>query len=347
VAIVRENGRLRVARERVDSRERGEQRLAELRARPDVVAADFDAPVHQVDVPGPDPRRSEQWALDRVQFEPTWTETPGSDATGITVGIIDSGVRATHEELNDGRVLAGCDFVDPNGGDGTNDENGHGTFVSGIVAAETQNSLGISAAAPGAKILPARVLGADGKGLFSDVDAAVIWAADNGADVINLSLGASSAPSTTQEAIQYAVGQGVVVVASAGNCGHPGPGCQGSVTSYPAAFNETIAVAAMAQDDTIASFSSYGSYVDLAGPGVAIVSAYGTGNSAYNELSGTSFSSPYAAAAAAILRAVCPAASPAQIQSRLQVTAEDLGTAGRDDFFGWGLIRPDEAVKTC
>ena len=262
-------------------------------------------------------------------------------------------MRATHEDLNDGRVLAGCDFSNPSGGDGTNDENGHGTFVAGVIGAENHNSLGITGAAPGVHLLPVRVLDINGSGSYSAVEAGIMWATDHGANVLNMSLGGTASSSALQTAIQYAVDHGVTVVMAAGNCAVAVTGScpTGNPTMYPAAYSSSIsgaiAVGATTSTDTVASFSSHGTYVDLAAPGVGIVSTWGSADTAYAQGDGTSFASPYAAAAAAILRAVCPADTPAQVRTRLEATAQDLGTAGRDDFFGAGLVRPDLAVAAC
>ncbi|HZP31255.1 MAG TPA: S8 family serine peptidase, partial [Acidimicrobiia bacterium] len=229
---------------------------------------------------------------------------------------------------------------------------GHGTFVAGIIAAAADNSVGISGAAPGVHVLPVRVLDATGSGYYSQIIDGITWATDNGANVVNLSLGGTYDSSLLQDAVQYAVDHGVAVVMAAGNCGSGGSGC-GSVNPpmYPASYSTTIsgaiAVGATTSSNTIASFSSYGSYVDLAAPGVGIESTWGLSDTAYASLNGTSFASPYAAAAVAILREVCPADTPAQLRARLEATAQDLGAPGRDVYFGAGLVRPDLAVGAC
>jgi subtilisin family serine protease len=351
VALVRHNGRLRVERHLAGSRAGARALARQLRSQSGVVEADVDQPVHLQDV-GPDPLRSGQWALDRIPYEATWSATPGGDGTGVTVAVVDTGVRRTHQDLDDGRVLTGCDFSDPNGGDGGNDQNGHGTFVAGIIAAEPDNAVGISGAAPGVHVQPVRVLDASGSGYYSQIVEGITWATDNGANVINLSLGGTAASTLLQAAVQYAVDHGVTVVMAAGNCANNVASC-GSVNPpmYPAAYAASIpgaiAVGATTQSDGIASFSSHGGYVDLAAPGVSIESTEGTGDTTFAVGNGTSFASPYVAAAAAILREVCPSDTPAQLRSRLEATAQDLGAPGRDDWFGTGLVRPDLAVAAC
>jgi subtilisin family serine protease len=350
VALVQQQGRLRVERYTAGSAAGARTLARQLRSRSGVVAADVDQPVH---VQTAD-YRPDQWALDRIPYEATWTATPGGDGTGVTVAVVDTGVNRAHEDLNDGRVLDGCDFSDPNGGDGGNDQNGHGTFVAGIIAAIPGDGAGISGAAPGAHILPVRVLDASGGGWYSQIIDGITWATDHGANVINLSLGGTAPSSLLQGAVQYAVDHGVTVVMAAGNCRAGGTlqcGFTTNPTMYPAAYAPSIpgavAVGATAQGDTIAPFSSSGAYVGLAAPGVGIASTWGLGNAEYFEGDGTSFASPYAAAAAAILRQACPSDTPAQIVSRLQASAEDLGAPGPDDDFGAGLVRPDQAVTAC
>src|SRR4051812_49168670 len=173
-----------------------------------------------------DPMRPSQWALDRVSFEATWPLTRGY---GIKVAVVDTGVRADHEDLG-ANVLPGKDFVQ-SGGNGWNDQNGHGTHVAGIIAAAANNMKGIAGGAPGVKILPVRVLDANGSGNASSVTDGVIWAADQGARVINLSLGGTTPSAGTREAIKYANSKGAIVLAAAGN------GAQtGNTPIYPAAF---------------------------------------------------------------------------------------------------------------
>ena len=145
------------------------------------------------------------------------------------------------------------------GAGGTTDANGHGTHVAGIIGAKTNNATGIAGAAPGVKILPVQVLCGDGNGVTSDVANGIIWAANNGADAINLSLGGSGQSQAERSAIQYAALQGAVVVASAGNTGNSGNGA-----SYPGAFPEVIAVAALLNNNAKANYSTVDSYVDIA-----------------------------------------------------------------------------------
>ena len=295
-----------------------------------VVGLDLDEPVRALGTV--DPFRTRQWALDATSFERSW---PTTDGSGVVVAVVDSGVQADHEDLA-GTVLDGWDAIANRAG-GTSDPHGHGTHVSGIIAAVAGNGKGIAGAAPGVRILPVRVLSASGSGSRSDVLEGIIWAADHGADVINLSIGGSGGNSTYQSAISYAVDKGAVVVASAGNEAQ-----RGNAPSYPAAFPEAIAVASITSSGARSSFSNYGSYVDIAAPGSSV---HSTTPSGYESWSGTSMAAPYVSAAAALVAARYPQLSPAQVRDLLERSADDLGDPGRDDFFGAGLVDPAGALS--
>jgi len=279
-----------------------------------------------------DPYRPQQWALDRTSFEAAWSTTRGA---GVVVAVIDTGVRGDHQDLAP-VLLPGIDYVNP-GGDGKADPNGHGTHVAGIIAAQANNGVGVAGGAPDVRILPVRVLGANGTGFSSDVAAGIIWAADHGARVINLSLGSTSPHAGTQAAIQYALSKGALVFAAAGNNG-------GAVTTYPAAFPEAVAVASIDSNGARSSFSNFGAWVDLAAPGGGIVSTYGSSATAYGGMSGTSMATPYAAATAALVVAANPAASAASVRANVEAAADDAGPAGHDVEYGHGVIDPRDAV---
>ena len=210
----------------------------------------------------------QQWPLDQTSFESTW---PTTDGTGVVVAVVDTGVRGDHEDLA-GVVLPGLDLVD--GGDGRIDPNGHGTHVAGVIAAATQNGRGVSGAAPGVRILPVRVLAADGSGQSSDVAAGIVWAVDHGARVVNLSLGGTAPSDGMRDAITYTNANGVLVVAAGGN-----GGAGANEPTYPAAYDAAIAVAAV--DAYLPGHRSRVRAVTstCAAPGVGVVSTY---NSAVN-----------------------------------------------------------------
>jgi subtilisin family serine protease len=285
-----------------------------------------------------DPAVVHQWWLTRMRAPALWSAAPSG---GATVAVVDSGVEATHEDLA-GAVLPGTDLVDTSG-DGSLDEHGHGTHVAGIVGALTGNAIGVASLAPGTKILPVRVLDADGAGWDSDVAAGIVYAVDHGAEVVNLSLGGpASGPSA--DAVRYAVEHDVLVVAAAGN-----GRTTGNPVSYPAAYPDVLAVAASDTEDRTAAFSSTGPYVDITAPGDMIASTYPE-PTGYVFLSGTSMASPVVAAAAAVVRAARPDLTAAEVAALLQSTATDLAAPGRDDESGTGLVDPVGAlcsVVTC
>jgi type VII secretion-associated serine protease mycosin len=298
----------------------------------DVLSLETETPVQALGTN--DPLRAEQWALDKTSFQATWTTTEG---TGVIIAVVDSGVRADHEDLN-GMVLPGIDLV--SGGDGRTDPNGHGTHVAGIIAAQAGNARGIAGAAPDVRILPVRVLGADGSGQSSNVAAGIVWAADRGARVINISLGGSSPSDGMLDAMNYAIAKGAVVVAAAGN-----NGTTGNQPVYPAAYGPAIAVGAVEANLMHASFSSTGSYIDLSAPGADIVSTWSSTPNAYARMGGTSMAAPFVSASAALLIAANPGQTAVQARAALEQTASDLGAAGRDDVYGFGLVDPRAAVN--
>ncbi|MDG2114931.1 MAG: S8 family serine peptidase [Actinomycetota bacterium] len=299
---------------------------------PDVVAME---PIGSVHAFVNDSYRSNQWALDRLSFEASWAT---ADGTGVVVAVVDTGIRATHEDLV-GKVLPGADFISP-GGDGTLADHYHGSHVAGIIGAHANNGVGIAGGAPGVQILPIRALDGSGTGTTAGVASAIIWAVDNGADVVNLSLGSSSDSSVIRAAVDHAEANDVVVVAAAGNAGH-----LGNPVTYPAAIPEVLAVSATESNNNRAYFSNHGTWIDVAAPGSGIYSLHGDGDLVYASSSGTSMASPYVAAAAALVKASSPSLTAAQIRDVLTTTAIDLGPEGKDDDYGDGLVDPLAAVE--
>ena len=304
------------------------------------VGVELDAVATASEVPtGSDTYRSQQWDFSKISVATAWTKSTGA---GVVVAVLDTGVDAKHPDLA-GNLVAGYDAVANTGG-ATTDPNGHGTHVAGTIAAVTGNGTGISAIAPAAKIMPVRVLGSNGSGYMSDTAEGIIWAADHGAKVINMSLGSTSKVTAVSNAIAYARGKGVVVVAAAGN-----ERAQGSPTSYPGADAGVIGVAATDSADRVASYSNAGSYVDVAAPGSGILSTYPTalgGRTGYASMNGTSMASPHVAAVAALLKAYQQSLTPDQVESALTSSAVDLGPAGRDNDFGAGRIDAAAALAT-
>jgi len=304
----------------------------------DLVAVEPDSivTVDAMDPNDPEFAANHQYALPTVGFVATWDPnfSGPQSGDGQMVAVLDTGVDNTHEDLDDGRVQNGISII---GDSPTADQNGHGTFVAGIIAAETDNMKAVAGAAPAATILPVKVLDADGRGFTAEVAQGVIWAANNGATIINLSLGGPTPSQALQQAVEHAVfTRDVPVISSSGNthkCGAP---------SYPGAFPEVLAVGATDSNNQWASFSTTGPYVDIAAPGVGIVSTLPVDTTATR--SGTSFSAPFAAAAAAIVRATHPGFDVNNVYLRLVTTATDLGPPGWDPHFGFGLLNVQAAA---
>lgn len=274
-----------------------------------------------------------QWHLSKILAPTAWDTTTGSSAQPIAV--IDSGVRASHPDLA-GKVLAGYDFV-ANDND-ANDENGHGTAVAGTVSPASNNLVGVCGVAWSNPILPVRVLDANGSGSYSAIANGIIYAADNGAKVINLSLGGTSSSRALQDAINYAWNKQCVLVAAAGNNGS-------NVAFYPAACSNVVAVSATNISDTRPSWSNFGSYVDVSAPGVDILSVYGSDQ--YAAWNGTSFSSPVASGVVALMAAAKPTLTNAQLVDILIKNSDDIGTAGYDVYYGNGRVNASRAVTAA
>ena len=280
-------------------------------AEPDFVAKKTELPN--------DPYYPSQWGLPKIKAEGGWNITHGADSA--PVAILDTGIDDSHPDLS-GKVIKRANFTtDPD-----SDGNGHGTHVAGIVAATTNNSLGVSSLGYDSKLYSVKVLNNNGSGYYSWIANGVIWAADNGARVINLSLGGSSDSTLLRDAINYAWGKGVVIAAAAGNSNN-------SSRLYPAYYTNSIAVAATDSLDNKASFSSYGSWVDLAAPGVSILSTY-KGDYAY--LSGTSMATPFVSALSGLVFANNPSFTNLDVRGKIEVTAEKIAKTG--SYWTYGRI---------
>ncbi|MEU5461413.1 type VII secretion-associated serine protease mycosin [Streptomyces althioticus] len=295
--------------------------------------------------------RDRQWALDALHTDQVWTTTRGA---GVTVAVLDTGVEADHPDL-DGNVLEGKDLVGFGAREGDEAWARHGTAMAGIIAGHGHgpgNGDGVLGVAPEAKILPVRVILEDkdparakarstrGNALAEGIR----WAADHGADVINLSLGDDSASAHPEEgedeAIQYALRKGVVVVASAGNGGE-----KGDRISYPAAYPGVIAATAVDRYGTRAPFSTRRWYATVSAPGVDVIIA--DPDHKYYEGWGTSAAAAFVSGAVALVKAAHPDLTPAQIKRLLEDTARNAPAAGRDDSRGFGFIDPAAAIEAA
>lgn len=271
-----------------------------------------------------DPLFGQQYAHKRIKSELAWNKQRGNP--NVVIAIIDTGVDLRHPDLA-AKMTNGFDFVD-NDND-PSDQDGHGTHCAGIAAGIGNNGVGIAGLALNCRIMPVRVLGSFG-GTAEWVANGITYAANNGAKVLNLSLGSSGASTMIHDAIKGAVARGAVVVAAAGNNG---------VTSkfYPAGFPETIAVASTDQSDARSGFSNYGSdWVDVAAPGSGILSTLPGG---YGNLSGTSMAAPYVAGLAGLVFSSYPGASNTTIRARIESTCDPVG-----DFVAFGRINADRAI---
>jgi len=276
-----------------------------------------------------DPSYGSSWALPKIQAPAAWDSANGS---GVTIAILDTGVDSSHPDLA-ANIVPGWNIYDNNSN--TADVYGHGTAVAGTAAMVGNNSAGSAGVAWGARIMPVRISQPDGYAYWSTIAQGVNWAADNGAKVVNISYGVSGS-STVQSAAQYLRNKGGVVVVSAGNT---------SALDSTAAHDSLLTVAATDSNDARASFSTYGSFVDVAAPGVGIYAT--TRGGSYGNWSGTSFSSPITAATAALMLSANSRLTPADIDRILKSTAVDLGTAGFDQYYGYGRIDAARAVAAA
>jgi len=290
-----------------------------------VLAVDTPGKRYAMALPADDAGRDLQWGLSRMQAEDLWQRTTGA---GITVAVLDTGVKASHPDLK-GKVAKGYNAITNKAGART-DNNGHGTFLAGMIAGKS-NGKGIVGIAPGAKILPVKVLDTDGIGDSDDIARGIIWAVDHGADVINMSFGADSTNKVEAEAIDYARGAGVTLIAAAGNEGF-------KEVMYPAGYPGVLGVGAVDIDNKRAAFSNSGSHVDVVAPGQGILSTFNS--RPYTWTSGTSMSTAYVSGIAALAMSYSPGAGGEPLAQQISATAIDLGTTGRDTDYGDGLVDP-------
>jgi thermitase len=268
-----------------------------------------------------------------------WEITTGS--SGVKIAILDSGIDQDHPDLDD-KVVGRVNFTTS----GTVDDlYGHGTHVAGIAAAETNNEQGVAGVGYNSSLLSVKVLGDDGYGAYSWIASGIVWAADNGGKVINMSLGGAQRSSTLEDAVNYAWNEGAVIVAAAGNDGNPS-------RTYPGYYTNCIAVAATDNNDAKASFSSYGRWVDVAAPGENVYSTfpnhafylqdvYGRSNN-YDFGSGTSMSTPHVAGIAALVWTVEPEFTNRQVRDRIEETADAI--PGTGSYWTWGRVNACNAV---
>ncbi|MFC5367444.1 S8 family serine peptidase [Salinirubrum litoreum] len=290
---------------------------------------------HQALLTPSDPRFGDQYAPQQVNAPAAWDTTLGS--ASVSIAVVDQGVKYDHEDLSaQFGSDVGQDFVDGDGDpypDVLADEY-HGTHVAGIAAATTDNGVGVSGIS-NSTILSGRALSESGSGSTADIADAIQWAADQGADVVNLSLGGGGYTSTMKNAVSYAVNNGTLPIAANGN------DSSGSV-SYPAAYSECLAVSALDQNENLATYSNYGPNTDVAAPGTDVLSTWTT-STKYKRISGTSMATPVVSGVAGLAQAQYDL-SPADLRSHLKATAVDVGLSS--DEQGSGRVDAANAVET-
>jgi uncharacterized metal-binding protein len=311
--------------------------LFRVRNLPEIEWAELDGKVYAL-ANTADPYAAGLWGLDMVGAPAAWSTTQGSCA--VPVAIVDTGLRADLLDFA-GRVLTarGYDFADDD--PDPVDRHGHGTHVAGTIAAAINNSVSVAGVAPGVCIFGVKALSDSGSGDATGVAASIVHAANQGAKVINLSLGSDDFFQVIEDALVFAASKDAVIIAAAGNDGREG-------LSYPASSTYVVAVGAIEADRTLASFSNFGAGLDLVAPGVDIISNFSDGESCMG--SGTSMAAPHAAGVAALVRTAHPTLNRTAVMNRLISTAQNLGPPGWDVHFGNGLVDASRAVgqaATC
>lgn len=275
--------------------------------------AELDYVAYAIATPN-DPSFGNQWGMTKIQAPDAWDLTTSSSS--VKIAILDTGIDQNHEDLST-KIVDNRNFTKSRTVD---DIYGHGTHVAGIAAASTNNSKGVAGAGYNSSLMNVKVLSDNGSGNYSWIAKGIIWAADKGAKVINMSLGGGSTSSTLENAVNYAWSKGVVIVAAAGNSNTSSP-------SYPGYYSNVIAVAATDTNDAKASFSNYGSWVDIAAPGVDIYSTLPNHNNRiglknYGYLSGTSMATPFVAGVAALVAARYPSWTNTDLRNRLLASTD-------------------------
>jgi thermitase len=319
--------------------------VAELAADPAVQAVEPNYRVQLIDdgavaaLAVDDPKTGGQYSLDQMRVRDAWTRSTGA---GNLIAVLDTGVQRSHPDL-EGRVVRGRDFV--NDDTSAADDNGHGTWVAGIIASNANDGYGMAGISWTDKILPVKVMNREGTGTTADLIAGIRWSADQGADIINMSVGGYPYSQIMQDAVNYAFNKGAVLVGAAGN-NHR------EERFYPASFANVISVSGTQLNDEFGNWSSYGPEVDVSAPGTAVLTTncytctyadhdtWGT----HMYITGTSFATPNVAGVLALIRARFPDDSPQQVVNRLFSSVDDLGYAGWDNRYGRGRVNAARAL---
>lgn len=326
------------------------QAISQLQDNSLVEFAEPDYAVHATALPNDPNFTSKQWGLENtgqniasqvgkvdadIDAPTAWNTSTGN---GVKVAVLDSGISQNHEDLS-GKIVAQKNF---SGTDSVDDSYGHGTHVSGIIAATHNNGKGVTGTCPGCLLINAKVLDNNGNGFDSQIADGIIWATDNGAKVINMSLGGPGKTNVLENAITYAWNKGVVLVASAGNSGK-------TKKEFPAAYPKVIAVASTDNKDRKSSFSTYGAdWVDITAPGSEIFSTFPNrtynmgGPLNYGYMSGTSMAAPMVSATAALVWTSKYGTSPKTVRARLEATTDKI--SGTGSFWANGRLNAANAV---
>jgi hypothetical protein len=295
--------------------------ILQLKKDPDVVSIEKDVTLRITgEVTKEIPFEESQWGFQAVNpYAASFAE--GIDGTGVKIAVVDSGI-APHAELT---IAGGISTVDYTSS--YTDDNGHGTHVAGIIGAK-RNGAGMVGVAPGSLIYAVKTINASGEGNLQDLLEGLDWAIQNHMDIVNLSLGSPAGSPAMKSMIDKASDSGILVVASAGNDSGP--------VNYPAKYESSIAVSSIDQNKNLAPYSSRGPEVDVTAPGTGIASTYL--NNKYALMSGTSQAAPHAAGILALLKQKNPAMIQPQLREELKKYTEDLGPAGMDTLYGYGLV---------
>ena len=270
-----------------------------------------------------------------------WDATRGDPS--VVVAVIDTGIDRTHPDLQNSILSGGWNFI--NDSEDVTDDNGHGTFITGVIAADWNNGLGISGVAPDCRVLPIKGIDADGFGYASAMIHAIIWATDQDVDIINLSVGAEGPSRALESALKYAHDHDIVIVSSTGNRSGP--------VAYPASYTDfCLAVSATDFNDEFITLSNFGPEVDVAAPGERIFGCLPTWSVPveafpYGFLTGTSVSAAHVSGLAALIRSLKPWLTAAEVMNVIRFTADDINRAvfpGKDELIGYGRIHMGKAL---
>lgn len=322
-----------------------ENKIGEIRKDPDIEYIEMDQEAHVLGFPSeeivrPFAEQSIPWGISKIRATEVWPAY-GDKGTGIKVCVIDTGIDYNHPDLKD-NYKGGYNFL--NNTTNPMDDHGHGTHVSGTIAA-LDNDIGVIGVAPEAYIYSCKVLNSQGSGSYSNIIAAIEWAMNNNMQIISMSLGGSGFSQTLKDACDTAYNSGILVVASAGNSG-----CSGDTVGYPAKFDSVMAIAATDINDNRASFSSCGPAVEVSAPGVGVISTVPSGTcslcdpSGYKSLNGTSMACPHVSGTAALVMKAHPELKNVDVRRIIGETAVHLGDPGRNIQYGFGRIDAKAAV---